>query len=637
MSRLMNIIQKHNNNENNRSKKTKKKPVEDLYENYITRYFGESYKDKDLKIKMKKYKNYMWGVGAEHEMHLFHISKDRDIAKSNILFDSQESTCLLTHKKGKKESSTGACCKVLKNMCYHQHPDIKNKLFDKYLIQDKDVKWLKSIPWELSGRQSKGCKTIMKRMPILMPEIITGSHKNRTMESIHEELIFMEKKFIDLQMKNPYTREKVKKYGEIRQLPFGAIDTIKVPIKPTSHLKTYKYQSINYTDYIGSYHITMTLPHPKHMNNEDFIKLHQNFCNQIQWIEPLLITAFFTGDPKNIISKDKKIRGSYRIMSTGWGNLAGSDLRKLTKKRNVKKDFKQGDPRRKIDRYGIGRYANIPTYWREGLNFKESKKIKECDDKVLIMEPMETAIGMLSSNIRTFGFDYSKNCESYSGECPKVSGYPMIKPNGVELRIFDHFNSRHLLDLLRIIVYIAENSRVKKCNNYVYQNEPWKKSLRSIMTNGWRAVININYIQELNKNLGLNLELKKKLAFELLLDLNKEIFLKNKDGLFSSLLLEKKYNEEPNIPQINRFNWQVKFNSLYGEKFKNFIKKNIPFKQELTLTEFKKIFYTKFNKEEYEKNLLDIIYAFESPPNNNFKIELKEGNIKKITYIKKIN
>ena len=40
-------------------------------------------------------------------------------------------------------------------------------------------------------------------------------------------------------------------------------------------------------------------------------------------------------------------------MATGWGNFAGSDLRVLTKKR------------------GLGRYANLETKWRKGLNFKD--------------------------------------------------------------------------------------------------------------------------------------------------------------------------------------------------------------------------------------------------------------------------
>jgi hypothetical protein len=181
---------------------------------------------------------------------------------------------------------------------------------------------------------------------------------------------------------------------------------------------------------------------------------------------------------------------------------------------------------------------SVPTNWRKGLHYKESKAINDCDKKVLILEPMETAIGMLSSNIRTFGFDRNDDCYEYSSECPKVSGYPIEIPNGIEMRIFDHFNSRHLLDLMRILVYLAENSRVKKTNNYVYNNDSWNKTTRSIMNNGWRAIIQINYIQELNKNLGLKLKLKKKLAFELLLELNEALFQRIiKIGLYSAIII----------------------------------------------------------------------------------------------------
>ena len=114
-------------------------------------------------------------------------------------------------------------------------------------------------------------------------------------------------------------------------------------------------------------------------------------------------------------------------MATGWGNLAGSDIRKLSKGK------------------GIGRYANIESEWRDKLKFKDSNALMNCDDIVRIDEP--GAVGILSSNIRTFGYDYSNSCTGR--ECPKVSGAPMERPNGIELRIFDNFNSKHIKDLLR--------------------------------------------------------------------------------------------------------------------------------------------------------------------------------------------
>ena len=64
---------------------------------------------------------------------------------------------------------------------------------------------------------------------------------------------------------------------------------------------------------------------------------------------------------------------------------------------------------------------------------------------------------------------------------------PMKKPNGIELRIFDNFNSKHLKDLLRILVYIAENSRVHKCNKFVYKNNAWKVATKIVMEDGWRS------------------------------------------------------------------------------------------------------------------------------------------------------
>ena len=605
---------KSRKNSNGIKKNSKKKEiVGDYYDRYIKRYFGDVRIDnKRLDTKSKKSKSFEWGIGAEHEMHLFHITKDSengDITKSNILFDSQESTCFLLSSKQNKEESQH-CCKGLKTgSCYHQHMAWKELLPNKSIISQKEREYLEKVEWEFSGRQCRECPTcspsqIIRRMPILMPEIITGNHKNRTIESIANELIFLEKRFLNITMKNPFVQQKVKKYGEIRQLPFGTISNVKVPVKPTHHLKEYRFRGRDYTDYLGSYHLTFTLPTTKNCSNKKFIELHQNFANQFQWIEPLLITAFFSADPNESISPSKKIRGSFRIMATGWGNIAGSDLRKLSKGK------------------GVGRYANIESEWRKGLKFEETKELNRIDKLVKIEEP--GAVGILSSNVRTFGFDKTPKCKG--SECPKVSGAPMVRPNGIELRIFDHFNSRHLIDLMRIMVYLAENSRNHQCKGYVYKNKEWINTIQDVMENGWRAIVSKEYIKELNKNLGLDLEVKRKKAFGLLLELNQKIFLKNKDGLISRLMTGKKYDTEPNIPQINRFSWQIRFNAEYGKKIKQFIKLKLP-KKEISYKEFEKIFFQTFSRNMWKNNIIDVLYAMESAPNNLVELKLNEGTI----------
>ena len=178
---------------------------------------------------------------------------------------------------------------------------------------------------------------------------------------------------------------------------------------------------------------------------------------------PLLLSLFFSADPSECITSKKKARGSMRVLVTGWGNLAGSDLRNMNKTQKYQK--------------GVGRYANIESRWRDYVSVKSTKKLDKCGEGWQVEEPKKLSqpVGILSSNIRTFGFvEDMKKCQKdfclkKSGcECPKVSGLDMKKPFGMEIRIFDHFHSKHLLDLMRILVYLAENSRNHKCTKYVY-------------------------------------------------------------------------------------------------------------------------------------------------------------------------
>ena len=132
----------------------------------------------------------------------------------------------------------------------------------------------------------------------------------------------------------------------MKQHLYGHIKKCRVPIGPT-HIQKYYHYTLNdkydTSDYTGSYHLTITLPHKKNITLKKFINIHQEFGRQIQWIEPLLICAFFSPDLNSIGDGDKYTEGSYRIMTTGWGNLAGSDVRILEEKIVLvekKSDFK---------------------------------------------------------------------------------------------------------------------------------------------------------------------------------------------------------------------------------------------------------------------------------------------------------
>ena len=64
--------------------------------------------------------------------------------------------------------------------------------------------------------------------------------------------------------------------------------------------------NIKQKDYSGSFHITITLPYTIKTTEEKFINNHKNFENQFQWLEPLLISAFFSGDDDAIGNRKKK-------------------------------------------------------------------------------------------------------------------------------------------------------------------------------------------------------------------------------------------------------------------------------------------------------------------------------------------
>ena len=62
--------------------------------------------------------------------------------------------------------------------------------------------------------------------------------------------------------------------------------------------------------------------------------------------------------------------------------------------------------------------------------------------------------------ITSYGTDFRTFGENEKGI--RVSGYPMNKPNGIEIRIFDNFDSKYLRNLLFFLFLMIENSFQKK-------------------------------------------------------------------------------------------------------------------------------------------------------------------------------
>ena len=530
---------------------------------------------------MKKLNKYVWGLGIEHEMHIFHKPLIKNNIQDFILFNSEDAVKRLLDK-------------------------------DNSNLNEDDYKFLKTVPFELSGRKCSGV-SVIQAVPIEMPEFITSDPfcsipTNHNLINITQNIVLNKERFYKILMKDKITQELVKKYGSLSEYPFGMTRYLKCPLKIKNNKYLFEKNKL-WTEYNGSYHVTFTLPYTDKTNTKEFIKMHKNFCNQLQWLEPLLLTSYFSGDEYAPGTLKERVRGSFRVMIIGWGNLAGTDVRFLNK--------------------GIGRYAKTPTYWRKGLHFKDSEKLKACY-KPSPLALREKAITSLSSDFRTFG------STDPSRPMNRESGAPMNIPNGVEFRIFDHFNDESLESLVTLISLVAENSRTKKTRGYVYENKIWIDEVHNIMKNGYKAQLSNEYIKLLRKKLGLEINTYSIIAIDIFKQIYKELFDKNINGEWSKIFfcLEKPDRRSIILPEINKRAWQFAFMIQLNRE------KDLLYKFNLLsnyLNDIKTIEIKNFSiaiKEIFGKNwkndIEDIAYFYESLINENEKFIYNSSEINNI-------
>jgi len=515
------------------------------------------YSTKELKLK-----NMMWGMGLEHEVQYFYLPTNRETDKKYpateiVLFESEPvATSLYNNSK---------------------------------IITESERELLNSVVYEKTGRKCLG-KVVLKRIPVYMPEFITGKpfsniEEHKTIENYFNQLMEKEAIFEKIMEKDPDVYNFVKNKFKLIQYPFGMCSNIR--IRKDYSNTNFDLTNEIYRDYVGSFHYTITLPFEKkdkytEKDQEKFRDLHYNFGAMFQWMEPLLLAAYFSCDQEAMGTKKKKIRGSFRVARVGWGNFAGSDMRKKTT--------------------GVGRYADIKPHWRKNFEFDESEIVDKCMPRnPELKEPQ--SVSSFSSNIRTFGPPTAKKPEN------RVSGAKMVIPNGVEIRIFDHFPTIHLLSLLQIIILIAANSTTTTVKDFVYEDKEWITTLQQIMLQGWKYNVSDLFIQKLKNVLGLQtVKLKSSRAYDVLCGIVEELYNKNKDSDIVFMM----YGElkKPFIPSINKYSWDFAFmlkllkdKDLY-KKYLIFIDKII---DEKDVSVFKKLVVEVFG-DNWKSNADDILW-----------------------------
>lgn len=528
-----------------------------------------SYEKKKLHIQEEKLKNMKWGMGLEHETQYYYLQKPNSVLPSNEksnkikitrkIYDLSEIVLCLT-KEFLEDIINGG--RIEREYLTNNDVQLLQNIYSN--ITESEKEYLSSIDYEETGRKCDGKivldKILYKNDPIRMPEFITNNPFSKLInqKTIHNyvfQLRQREELFEKIIIQHPIIKKFINSHNiKIIQYPFGMTSNIKV--RNDYYSTSEKLDKKTYRDYCGSYHFTITLPFEDKEkytkeDEEKFVSTHYNFGAMFQWIEPLLLASYFSCDQDAVGTSEKKIRGSFRVARVGWGNFAGSNMRKKNK--------------------GVGRYADVEQKWRKSFDFYESNITKYCNAP--FKSKKESAISSFSSNIRTFAPSITSNPKN------RISGAPMKIPNGMEIRIFDHFPVLYLESLLQIIVLISANSKRKNIEVFVYDDKDWIDTIRKIMLEGWRADISPLYVKKLEEMLDLQIELKSYMAFDVLVAVVSSLYEKNKNSDFVYLMYGN--NVHPQIPMINKYSWDFAF-MLKLVKDEDSYKKYIIFLQKLT-------------------------------------------------------
>lgn len=489
---------------------------------------------------------------------------------------------------------------------------IINHIDEKY---NNDKKYPYLYEAEQSGRAcgpNGNKKYIIKPdPPSSMLEIATTvpyKDKNNIYESA-SSLVNYPHKLMDIQKKALrdmnifYKKEKLYKnkiYRSIVPYPFAMSDRLKNADIILGDKKDTK-KKCNYT---GSYHFTFTLPfYNLGYNKKMYSEQYKRYINQFQWIEPFIVALYTTADMRTIGSKTIYSRASYRILLSGWGQPAGSDVRKFDN--------------------GLTRKVNIPLYWREGMNYPGMDKLKKyCANPKGKYDPKYVDP---NRDLFDMGGDFRTPSGTHDDPWSKRDIFKG-KNYGVEMRILDYFPPKHMTSLIRFMVFLVQNSRDIENKIYVYEDKDWIETMHSVFKDGWRAKITDNFINKLEKVLELKFHKKPKRLDAFWDILLKKIYKKNYNGFYVSQLLPHYYDNNrkinikstkpPPLEKRNPNKESIDFAILLKINDSDLLKKKIiktfqslPVNKKTKLETIEK-HYKKHMPPAWKNNLKDLIYFF---------------------------
>lgn len=257
----------------------------------------------------------------------------------------------------------------------------------------------------------------------------------------------------------------------------------------------------------GSYHIHFTLPHlPTDSTRTQLLRV-KKWIGNIQWIEPLIISATHGISPSSVGDEGKEPEGSIRLARNSYGNPGGTNIAEL--------------PGRFSGRSGDDNFSSYTDgHWSRLMKISRPGRKSRIGDIVL-------------------------------------SGDGRRGPAVMEARFPDQFDSRALEGFIKAMVYAGANGVDN--NNDVTKiagtTPEWNKAMAKVVEEGWNAYLPEKYVKEMRNQLKLPARRGKSLrAIDVMEETVKELWEKNKDGETANYFL-KDTRTAPKIYNVNRDSW----------------------------------------------------------------------------------
>ena len=448
-------------------------------------------------------------------------------------------------------------------------------------------------------------------------EFKTIVYENLSYEHILSDLIELEKTFFNIVNNIPIIKDLTKMFGKLMYHNIGSVQNT---------ISIFDLVNINYRhieeDYTGSYHIWITAPYDIKMPMKKFLNIHATLANKLQLLEPIL-AAHYSSPSYNALKSSNESKSSLRQFLNGFSNYGTTDISLINgaKKHDVhsyyiseqnkinNKPIKiyngnnskinnryiYDDNNKIIKNYGklITRNItnNIFKLFDKG-NDESNNNISVRNYFSIIFEktkirPKEKYL-KLGADIRTRDFNnYFYPRDTYllmkhNKLYQKSKSYKLFKPDlsnriGIEFRIFDHFPTHYLSQILCLLAPIVLDSTenikiIKTIKDTHISKQFWHNEMANVILKGYEYTLSDKYISSLEKEFNINININKKIphSTENILSIMYEKL--NKRYSKKSLYNKMKFTTEINFISFNKKAWHEIINSYFKEN-PNLLKK----------------------------------------------------------------